>query len=136
MKDMRIGISAGVGKNKTIRQALQEQGLSLDYVCGGNGRCGKCAVRVISGHVPVTGADQAFLGKEALEQGWRLACQMQVTDDIEIEVTDELVCQQESGIQVAGLYPKEEKIDQGLPTKPHEFPADLWGGCIVPHPEC
>ena len=32
---MRIGISAGVGKNKTIRDALQEQGLSLDYVCGG-----------------------------------------------------------------------------------------------------
>ena len=83
---MRIGISAGVGKNKTIRDALQEKGLSLDYVCGGIGRCGKCAVRVISGHVPVTGADRAFFSKEALEQGWRLACQMQVTDDIEIEV--------------------------------------------------
>lgn len=114
---MRIGISAGVGKNKTIRDALQEQGLSLDYVCGGIGRCGKCAVRVISGHVPVTGADRAFFSKEALEQGWRLACQMQVTDDIEIEVAEDLVCQKEAGIQVAGLYPLDEKTDQGLPAK-------------------
>ena len=114
---MRIGISAGVGKNKTIRDALQEQGLSLDYVCGGIGRCGKCAVRVISGHVPVTGADRAFFSKEALEQGWRLACQMQVTDDIEIEVAEDLVCQKEAGIQVAGLYPQDEKTDQGVPTK-------------------
>lgn len=114
---MRIGISAGVGKNKTIRDALQEQGLSLDYVCGGIGRCGKCAVRVISGHVPVTGADRAFFSKEALEQGWRLACQMQVTDDIEIEVAEDLVCQKEAGIQVAGLYPLDEKTDQGVPTK-------------------
>ena len=65
---MRIGISAGVGKNKTIRDALQEQGLSLDYVCGGIGRCGKCVVRVVSGHVPVTGSDRAFFSKEALEQ--------------------------------------------------------------------
>ncbi len=117
---MRIGISAGVGKNKTIRDALQEQGLSLDYVCGGIGRCGKCAVRVISGHVPVTGADRAFFSKEALEQGWRLACQMQVTDDIEIEVAEDLVCQKEAGIQVAGLYPQDEKTDQGVPT------AGLW----------
>lgn len=114
---MRIGISAGVGKNKTIRDALQEQGLSLDYVCGGIGRCGKCAVRVISGHVPVTGADRAFFSKEALEQGWRLACQMQVTDDIEIEVAEDLVCHKEAGIQVAGLYPQDEKTDQGVPTK-------------------
>lgn len=114
---MRIGISAGVGKNKTIRDALQEQGLSLDYVCGGIGRCGKCAVRVISGHVPVTGADRAFFSKEALEQGWRLACQMQVVDDIEIEVAEDLVCQKEAGIQVAGLYPQDEKTDQGVPTK-------------------
>ena len=110
---MRIGISAGVGKNKTIRDALQEQGLSLDYVCGGIGRCGKCAVRVISGHVPVTGADRAFFSKEALEQG----CHMQVTDDIEIEVAEDLVCQTEAGIQVAGLYPQDEKTDQGVPTK-------------------
>ncbi len=51
---MRIGISAGVGKTKQS-EILQEQGLSLDYVCGGIGRCGKCAVRVISGHVSVTG---------------------------------------------------------------------------------
>ena len=104
-------------KNKTIRDALQEQGLSLDYVCGGIGRCGKCAVRVISGHVSVTGADRAFFSKEALEQGWRLACQMQVTDDIEIEVAEDLVCQKEAGIQVAGLYPQDEKTHRGGANK-------------------
>ncbi len=118
---MRIEINAGAGKNKTIRDALLEQGLGMDYVCGGNGRCGKCAVRLISGHVSVTRADQAIFSEEELGQGYRLACQMQVTEDIEIEVADDLLYQKvgQADIGAADLYP------QGNQTKGYGIAIDL-----------
>lgn len=43
-------------KNKSILELLREQGVVLRNDCGGNGRCGKCAVK--------------------LDEGWRLSCKV------------------------------------------------------------
>lgn len=46
----------------------------LDAPCGGNGKCGKCRIKVIEGEIPVTKREMMLLSKEELEKGIRLAC--------------------------------------------------------------
>ncbi len=55
--------------------------------CGGNGRCGTCAVEVLSGNEklsPLTGKERAQL--KLASQKRRLSCQCQVYGDVTIRV--------------------------------------------------
>ncbi len=54
--------------------------------CGGQGTCRGCRVKVISGNMPVTDKQREVLLPRELDEGWRLACQCRVTDDISVIV--------------------------------------------------
>lgn len=81
---MRLIIQPDGGK--TIKQLLDGTENFIPNVCGGHGRCGKCAVKVISGNVPVTQTDREFFSKDRLDAGMRLACCAIPVSDCEIEV--------------------------------------------------
>lgn len=66
--------------------ALVTQGIPMRVSCGGKGICGKCAVQVVEGHLPVTPADERFFTPVELSDGWRLACRAAVDSDIAIEI--------------------------------------------------
>ena len=63
-----------VEDGQTLLQALRAAGVYIPAVCGGAGRCGKCAVMVLSGNLPPSDADRSFFTREELEAGRRLAC--------------------------------------------------------------
>lgn len=42
--------------------------------CGGNGKCGKCAVKFEKGSTNITEADRQFFSQMELDAGYRLAC--------------------------------------------------------------
>lgn len=67
---------------------IQEQRYDdqLPATCGGQGQCSTCAVRVLKGGGAPTQNEIDVLGEEQLAKGWRLSCQITVTQDIEIEV--------------------------------------------------
>lgn len=46
--------------------------------CAGGGRCGKCLVRTFTDNVPISQADRLHLPPASLEEGLRLACQIDV----------------------------------------------------------
>ena len=92
---MRISLKADKTYNKTVKDALQEHGIAMDYICGGKGICGKCAVRVLEGKAETSVADYAFFSEEQLTQGYRLACQLHVTEDILLEIPQEQLQQQD-----------------------------------------
>lgn len=110
---MRISLKAGETYNKTVKDALREHGIAMDYICGGKGICGKCAVRVLEGKAEPSVADRAFFSEEQLVQGYRLACQMHVTADILLEIPQEQLQQQknEPKMQVAGIQTHHEMAD-------------------------
>lgn len=57
----------------------------LAYECG-MGKCSRCACQVLAGaeHLPAPNwKEKKHLG-ERVEQGWRLACQLWVSHDIEL----------------------------------------------------
>ena len=64
--------------------------------CGGQGRCGRCAVQVMAGEV--RRRSTLRLSNEAIEQGFALACQSIIEGDVSI------------------LIPEQEKIERKLTT--------------------
>jgi Na+-transporting NADH:ubiquinone oxidoreductase subunit F len=75
---------------KSLLAALAEHKVFLPTACGGRGFCGLCKIKVLSGGGPVTERETKRL-KEALNDGFRLACQIQVQDDLSIEVPSEVL---------------------------------------------
>ena len=69
--------------------AMIREGCYVDAICGGNGRCGKCKVRVLSGDAIPSNQDKAFFTEEELEQGWRLSCTLYPMDDLVVEYASE-----------------------------------------------
>ena len=63
-------------------KAARQAGVGLSAVCGGMGTCGDCRVRVVAGEVsPPTEAET-----EALDKGFRLACQTRVHGNVRVDV--------------------------------------------------
>ncbi|MDR3356894.1 MAG: ASKHA domain-containing protein [Spirochaetaceae bacterium] len=73
----------------SLLKILQGAGVYLPSVCGGRGRCGKCAVRLRSGPLQPGAADRAFFSRDETEGGFRLACAAFPDGDIEIELCRE-----------------------------------------------
>ncbi len=66
-------------------EAAAEAGIVLDAPCGGEGLCGKCRVLVAAAAEP-TPLERERLSAEQLRAGWRLACQSQVREPMEVAV--------------------------------------------------
>jgi len=63
---------------RTILDMAREAGLSIRADCGCLGLCGKCVVKVLSveGELsPPTQSEISILGRQRLDEGYRLACQ-------------------------------------------------------------
>ena len=71
-----------------LSQAVQDSGFFLSMPCNGNGKCGKCRVRVQGACSPITEAERALLGSLA-GQGWRLACMTRAVGDCTVEIPAE-----------------------------------------------
>ncbi len=90
------GRQVQVPEGTLITEAAEQAGIELNIPCGGQGRCGRCAVVVEEGEVQRRST--ARLSQEALEEGYALACQTVVKSDAVITI------------------PPQEKIERRLPT--------------------
>ena len=73
-----------------LLQTLLKEGFFVDNPCNGNGTCGKCKVRILSGDEP----------------GIRLSCLVEVTEDLEVEL---LGTEKEGKVLTSGYVPEFEK---------------------------
>jgi uncharacterized 2Fe-2S/4Fe-4S cluster protein (DUF4445 family) len=85
-----------VPEGTLISDAARMVGIEVNMPCGGQGRCGRCAVVVEEGEVQRRSV--ARLSPEALSEGYALACQTTVQSDLVITI------------------PPQEKIERRLPT--------------------
>lgn len=95
-------ITARAGAN--LLEACRQAGIPMEAACNGNGICGKCKVQILQGNVPVTEAQRKVFTPGELAAGYRLACQVKVT--------------QELSIRVQGHKMQIQAPDLGLGTKP------------------
>jgi ferredoxin len=79
---------------RSILNTLLAGAFPIDTVCGGRAKCGRCLVRIRSGHrflsprTPAEEARLAALGVERSDPESRLACQCHARGDVEIEVVN------------------------------------------------
>jgi len=67
-----------------LSDAAQQAGVGLQVPCGGQGRCGRCAVIVEEG--PVRRRSTARLSPDDVAAGYALACQTSVEGDVVVRV--------------------------------------------------
>lgn len=66
--------------------ALANAQLFLPSACGGGGTCGQCRVKVLKGGGAILPTETAHITKREAAEGARLACQVTVKEDMEVEV--------------------------------------------------
>lgn len=102
-------VAGEAGKN--LLALLMENGIFLENPCGGNGRCGKCRVRILAGDPsPITETEARLLGKEEIERGARLSCMVKLQGDLQIELSEE---EQDYQGMVSGYMPDFEPDQDG-----------------------
>ncbi|HET6651313.1 MAG TPA: ASKHA domain-containing protein [Nocardioides sp.] len=69
----------------TVFDSASWNGIAIDSTCGGHGTCHKCKVRV-EGSSPITRHDVKTFTREQLDDGWRLACLVNATRDLAVDV--------------------------------------------------
>ena len=77
-----VKVMAEAGEN--LLELAQKNGIAIDAPCAGNGTCGKCRVKLISGHVETE--KNPHLSQADFDEQWRLACQSRVSGDATIWV--------------------------------------------------
>jgi Na+-transporting NADH:ubiquinone oxidoreductase subunit F len=69
---------------------LADKGIFLSSACGGGGSCGQCRVHIHSGGGDALPVEFGHLTKGERREGCRLACQVSVKTDMDIEVEPEI----------------------------------------------
>lgn len=79
--ERKVRVPPGV----TVFDSASWNGIAIDSTCGGHGTCHKCKVQ-ISGSSPITRHDAKTFTQDQLEKGWRLACLVKATRDLDVVV--------------------------------------------------
>ncbi len=99
--------------NTSVYEAANRAGILLSAPCGGEGRCGKCRVRVLKGSVSKPSArESSALSPGDIKAGIRLSCQTSITGECSIEIPPASRIEAYN-ILVSGRM-KSVKIDSGL----------------------
>lgn len=78
-----------VDEGTSLFDAAKRVGIAVDTACGGNGTCGLCRVRIVSGFEalsPIGPVDRKLLGDVYAVARERLACQAKVQGDCSVDV--------------------------------------------------
>ncbi len=76
--------TVSVSSGTSILDAARKANLPVKTTCGGKGTCGDCVVRVLSG--TYQSKHSAALSEELFRQGYALACQTEINDNLTIQL--------------------------------------------------
>ncbi len=79
-----VSAECNIGDN--LLELARRLNVAIDAPCSGNGSCGKCRVKLISGEVETI--KSRHITDEEFEAGWRLSCNCKVLTDCEVFVPD------------------------------------------------
>ncbi|MDR3172307.1 MAG: ASKHA domain-containing protein [Treponema sp.] len=81
-EDVVVFASSGESLLETAKKA----NVAIDAPCSGNGTCGKCRVKVLSGNVD--SGNSRHISAEEYAEGWRLACGVKADAELTVLVPD------------------------------------------------
>jgi Na+-transporting NADH:ubiquinone oxidoreductase subunit F len=74
----------------TLLATLAAEKIFIPSACGGGGTCAMCKCKVFEGGGDILPTEKAHVSRREEKAGTRLACQVKVRDDMEIEVPEEI----------------------------------------------
>jgi Na+-transporting NADH:ubiquinone oxidoreductase subunit F len=74
---------------KSLLRLLFENKYFIPSSCGGKGTCGYCKLRVLEGGGEALPTEALLLSSREIKEGFRLACQLKVRNDLRIEIPPE-----------------------------------------------
>ncbi len=86
--DPEKSITCGAGGK--LLGALANSGIFVSSACGGGGSCGQCRVKIKSGGGDILPTELDHISKGEAREGERLACQVNVKQDMDIELPEEI----------------------------------------------
>jgi uncharacterized 2Fe-2S/4Fe-4S cluster protein (DUF4445 family) len=126
-----VGRRTEVPAGMNLLQAARQAGVGLVSLCGGDGWCGSCQVRIASGEVssPTSAEENTFTAAE-LANGYRLACQTVPLGDVKIDIPAESLSTPQR-LQIEGqelpvtINPSVRPVDLELaPPSLHDLRSD------------
>ncbi|CAI2478517.1 NADH:ubiquinone reductase (Na(+)-transporting) subunit F [Serratia proteamaculans] len=69
---------------------LSSQGIFVSSACGGGGSCGQCRVVIKEGGGDILPTELSHINKREAKEGCRLACQVNVKQNLKIELPEEI----------------------------------------------
>lgn len=93
---VRIGVNSDASKaintnaGGKLLGVLANVGVFVPSACGGGGTCGQCKCKVKSGGGSLLPTEESHINKREAREGYRLACQVSVKQDMEIELHEEI----------------------------------------------
>jgi Na+-transporting NADH:ubiquinone oxidoreductase subunit F len=92
--DIRIIVNGerdlNVPAGSKLLNTLSANELFLPSACGGGGTCGQCRVKVMEGGGAILPTEATHISKRMAAAGERLACQVNVEQDLRIEVPEDV----------------------------------------------
>ncbi len=96
-----VAVTAG----ENLLEVARKANVAIDAPCSGNGSCGKCRVKYLSGELD--SEKTRHISDQDFAEGWRLSCVSTITGDVEVMVPD-IASAYKSRMKVADLSSKEE----------------------------
>jgi len=79
------GNNVEVQANQTVLEAALANGMHIQHNCNGQGTCGTCKVRILGDEdQEITPSERQLLSEHEIKMGYRLACQVQCSDNMEV----------------------------------------------------
>jgi len=108
----------------TLLQAAEKAEIYINSLCGGEGLCGECRLQVTSGNTKADKNAIGFFSKEEIQNGYVLACQTKVEDNLEVVVPPKSRLEKEriitEGVPVTYTEPERVSLYK-RPYKPVSF---------------
>lgn len=106
VKSKNIEKSIKIDETTTLLEILRKNGFNIPALCGGNGTCGKCKIKILTKIPVATKLEKEHLSESELNSGIRLSCLHKPDDGMIIEINDKKNYNILSDFDVKKLYNK------------------------------
>jgi len=106
---------------ETLLDVAGTAGIYINSLCGGQGVCGKCRLKVVKGSVEFSSKGVGFLDRKEVDAGYVLACQATVQEeDLEVWIPPESRQEEEQILMVDHIvhYTPPEVMEEERPSAP------------------
>jgi uncharacterized 2Fe-2S/4Fe-4S cluster protein (DUF4445 family) len=87
-----VGRRGECPSDQSLLECAHQLGIGIKSICGGQGKCHTCKVKVLDGTVSEPTSDEIeFFSSQECKQGWRLACKTYPFSDCKLHVPAESI---------------------------------------------